>query len=237
MNSFEPKSTWIVDRTISLPREGNANFTKITFQIRNLGPPTQDRSGWRRRRRRRRGGGGSAAAAAAAAARKPATTSSRWTSKVCTISRARRSPSPTLSRCHHPRSWTARRPGGDGPVAGAEAGAAEPPVEGARPLPIPDLVRLRVLFRRFDSVWWSSLLTPGPGHGLLFPLCCVVQRVFAGFLLGYAAFLVYSGFHHAAAPWELVGLLTVRHPHSPFHGALLRHHLVELIVIAWYWLA
>lgn len=106
MNSFEPKSTWIVDRTISLPREGNANFTKITFQIRNLGPPTQDRSGWRRRRRRRRGGGGSAAAAAAATARKTATTSSRWTSKVCTISRARRSPSPTLSRCHHPRSWT-----------------------------------------------------------------------------------------------------------------------------------
>uniref|UniRef100_A0A0E0JK52 Uncharacterized protein n=1 Tax=Oryza punctata TaxID=4537 RepID=A0A0E0JK52_ORYPU len=29
------------------------------------------------------------------------------------------------------------------------------------------------------------------------------RRVFAGFLLGYAAFLVYSGFHHAAAPWEL----------------------------------
>uniref|UniRef100_A0A0D3EQ64 Uncharacterized protein n=1 Tax=Oryza barthii TaxID=65489 RepID=A0A0D3EQ64_9ORYZ len=29
------------------------------------------------------------------------------------------------------------------------------------------------------------------------------RRVFAGFLLGYAAFLVYSGFHHAVAPWEL----------------------------------
>ncbi|KAJ1283866.1 hypothetical protein BS78_03G160100 [Paspalum vaginatum] len=29
------------------------------------------------------------------------------------------------------------------------------------------------------------------------------RRVFAGFLLGYAAFLVYSSFHHAWFPWEL----------------------------------
>ncbi|KAF0918187.1 hypothetical protein E2562_023125 [Oryza meyeriana var. granulata] len=29
------------------------------------------------------------------------------------------------------------------------------------------------------------------------------RRVFAGFLLGYAAFLIYSGFHHASSPWEL----------------------------------
>nr|CAB3473319.1 unnamed protein product [Digitaria exilis] len=29
------------------------------------------------------------------------------------------------------------------------------------------------------------------------------RRVFAGFLLGYAAFLVYSSFHHAWSPWEL----------------------------------
>ncbi|TVU34128.1 hypothetical protein EJB05_15957 [Eragrostis curvula] len=28
-------------------------------------------------------------------------------------------------------------------------------------------------------------------------------RVFAGFLLGYAAFMVYSSFHHAWSPWEL----------------------------------
>jgi hypothetical protein len=34
-----------------------------------------------------------------------------------------------------------------------------------------------------------------------------VQRVFAGFLLGYAAFLVYSSFHHAWSPWELVSCL------------------------------
>ncbi|CAM0881333.1 unnamed protein product [Alopecurus aequalis] len=29
------------------------------------------------------------------------------------------------------------------------------------------------------------------------------RLVFAGFLLGYAAFLVYSSFHHAWSPWEL----------------------------------
>ncbi|KAL6874674.1 hypothetical protein ACP4OV_013339 [Aristida adscensionis] len=29
------------------------------------------------------------------------------------------------------------------------------------------------------------------------------RRVFAGFLLGYAAFLVYSSLHHAWFPWEL----------------------------------
>ncbi|CAD6212582.1 unnamed protein product [Miscanthus lutarioriparius] len=29
------------------------------------------------------------------------------------------------------------------------------------------------------------------------------RRIFAGFLLGYAAFLVYSSFHHAWSPWEL----------------------------------
>ncbi|KAL6608132.1 hypothetical protein ACP70R_041195 [Stipagrostis hirtigluma subsp. patula] len=29
------------------------------------------------------------------------------------------------------------------------------------------------------------------------------RRVFAGFLLVYAAFMVYSSFHHAWAPWEL----------------------------------
>uniref|UniRef100_A0A804UH15 Uncharacterized protein n=1 Tax=Zea mays TaxID=4577 RepID=A0A804UH15_MAIZE len=29
------------------------------------------------------------------------------------------------------------------------------------------------------------------------------RRVFAGFLLGYVAFLVYSSFHHAWSPWEL----------------------------------
>ncbi|GJM94147.1 hypothetical protein PR202_ga10764 [Eleusine coracana subsp. coracana] len=28
-------------------------------------------------------------------------------------------------------------------------------------------------------------------------------RIFAGFLLGYAAFMVYSSFHHAWSPWEL----------------------------------
>ncbi|AQK96071.1 hypothetical protein ZEAMMB73_Zm00001d011168 [Zea mays] len=33
------------------------------------------------------------------------------------------------------------------------------------------------------------------------------RRVFAGFLLGYVAFLVYSSFHHAWSPWELVGFL------------------------------
>ncbi|KAF8671038.1 hypothetical protein HU200_050317 [Digitaria exilis] len=49
----------------------------------------------------------------------------------------------------------------------------------------------------------GRLLVPQFGNFVLTSPTVFAQRVFAGFLLGYAAFLVYSSFHHAWSPWEL----------------------------------
>lgn len=155
------------------------------------------------------------------------TTSSPWTPKVrCNFTRSPpRSPALGVldaadatksNNCCCGDAFCRAR--GAGPVAGGEAGAAESPLEGA--FQIPD---------SFGLALWRRGLPWAQGSGLCLDLAirahiayCFAQRVFAGFLLGYAAFLVYSSFHHAWSPWELVGclLLSTILPFMMFSGRL-----------------
>ena len=95
---------------------------------------------------------------------------------------------------------------------GSDAGGeSDPPLEGA--------FQISDSFGRVGAgLWFVSQFWPFRPHIAY----CFVQRIFAGFLLGYAAFLVYSSFHHAWSPWELVGclLLSTILPFMMFSGRL-----------------